>query len=193
MIEIGIKKELLKNQIYSSLALYQINVNNLAVNANDASNPDLFVQSGEQQSRGLEAEMQGNLNRNLSFNINYSFNQTEIIKSIKLEEIGTIAANAPKHSSSSWIKYDFFKGSLSRWGISIGHYQVGKRNTLDPSIILPGYFVLNGGIHYEFKHIRIAVNFNNLLIKTYWAAAYNNLQKWPGAPRNVMFRVFYNF
>ena len=193
MIEIGIKKELLKNQIYSSLALYQINVTNLAVNANDVSNPNLFVQSGEQQSRGLEAEMQGNLNRNLSFNINYSFNQTEIIKSIKLEEIGTIAANAPKHSSSSWIKYDFFKGSLSRWGISIGHNQVGQRNTLDPSIILPGYFVLNGGIHYGLKHIRIAVNFNNLLNKTYWAAAYNNLQKWPGAPRNIMFRVFYNF
>jgi len=193
MLEIGIKNELLKNQIYSSLAIYQIHVNNLAVNANDISNPDLFVQIGKQQSRGLEAEIQGNLNKNLSFNTNYSFNQTEIIKSINTNEIGSIAANAPKHSSSSWLKYEIFKGSQSRWGISIGHSQVGKRNTLDTDFNLPGYCILNGGLHYGYKRLKLAVNINNILNETYWTAAYNNLQKWPGAPRNLMFRIYYSF
>jgi iron complex outermembrane receptor protein len=141
----------------------------------------------------MELELQGNFNKNLSANINYTYNQTAIIKSIKPEDVGKIAENAPKHSSSSWLKYQFFKGSLDGWGISLGHAQSSERNTLDPAIKLPGYCIWNGGIQYSVQRFRIAFNLNNLFNTTYWACAYNNINKWPGAPRNFMARIQYTF
>jgi iron complex outermembrane receptor protein len=193
MFESGIKADLLKNKLSSSLAIYQITINNLAVNANDASNPNLFVQRGEQRSRGIETELQGNLTDNLSLALEYALNVTEITKSINQNEVGKIAENAPMHSSSSWLNYNFKKGLLKGLGISCGHTQSGKRNTLETGVTLPGYCVFNGGIHYSIQHINIALNVNNLFNTTYWTAAYNNLNKWPGNPRNMMIRFGYSF
>ena len=193
MYETGIKADLLQNKLAASLAVYQITINNLAVNANDANNPNLFVQRGVQRSRGAEVEVQGNFTRDLSVALTYSLNKTEIIKSIKQDEVGRVAENAPRHSSTSWVKYNFSKGWLKGFGLSGGHTQAGKRNTLVSSVTLPGYCVLNGGIHYTANRINIALNINNLFNTSYWSAAYNNTNKWPGAPRNFMLRLGYNF
>ncbi|MDP4241036.1 MAG: TonB-dependent receptor [Bacteroidota bacterium] len=192
MFESGIKADLLSNKLSSSLAIYQISIDNLSVNANDASNPNLYIQRGEQRSRGIEAELQGNLTDNLSLAFEYALNKTEITKSINQNEIGTIAENAPMHSSSSWLNYNFRSGFLKGLGLSCGHFQTGKRNTLESGVTLPGYCVFNGSIHYAIHHINIAVNINNLFNTSYWASAYNNLNKWPGNPRNMMIRFGYS-
>jgi iron complex outermembrane receptor protein len=71
----------------------------------------------------------------------------------------------------------------------VGDSQVGKRNTLDPNVILPGYFIINTGAHYSFKHFTLAININNITNQTYWAGAYNNVNKWPGMPRNYMMNI----
>jgi iron complex outermembrane receptor protein len=193
MFETGIKADLLRNQLLASIAIYQITINNLAVNANDLNNPNLFVQRGVQQSKGVEFEMQGNINTNLSVFTGYSFNQTEIIKSIKSDEVGKIAENAPKHSSNSWLKYRFGVNRLKGISVAIGHTQVGKRNTLDKDVILPGYVLFNAAINYQFKQFKFAFYINNLFNEVYWNAAYNNTNKWPGSPRNSMFKMFYTF
>ncbi len=193
MFETGIKADLLKNKLSTSLAIYQITIDNLSVNANDTSNPNLYVQRGEQRSRGVEAELQGDLTDNLSLALAYALNETKITKSITPNEIGQIAENAPMHSSSSWVNYNFKKGFLKGLGISAGHTQTGKRNTLESGVTLPGYCVFNGGIHYGIQHINIAVNMNNLFNTTYWTSAYNNLNKWPGNPRNIMIKFGYSF
>jgi iron complex outermembrane receptor protein len=193
MFETGVKADLFRNQLFASLALYQIRINNLAVNANDITNPNLYVQRGVQQSKGLEIEMQGNINTNISVFTGYSYNQTEIIKSIKSEEVGKIAENAPKHSSNSWIKYRFTNSILNGLSVAFGHTQVGQRNTLDKDVILPGYVLFNAGINYQIKHFKLAFNLNNIFDKVYWNSAYNNTNKWPGSPRNSMFKIYYNF
>jgi iron complex outermembrane receptor protein len=193
MFETGIKADLFRNQLFASLAIYQITINNLAVNANDVNNPNLYVQRGIQQSKGLEIEMQGNINTNLSVFTGYSYNQTEIIKSIKSEEVGKIAENAPKHSSNSWIKYRFTNSTLNGLSIALGHTQVGQRNTLDKDVTLPGYVLFNASINYQIKHFKLAFNLNNIFNKVYWTSAYNNTNKWPGSPRNSMFRIYYTF
>lgn len=193
MIETGLKADLLKNKLLASIAFYQININNLSVNANDPTNPNLFIQRGVQQSKGVEIEMQGNILPNLSIFSGYSFNQTEIIKSIKTEDIGRMAENAPKHSSNSWIKYRFTNKSLRGLSIALGHTQVGQRLTLDKDVILPGYFIMNAAISYQINHFKLAFNLNNIFDKVYWTSAYNNTNKWPGSPRNSMFKLFYTF
>ena len=82
---------------------------------------------------------------------------------------------------------------LKGFGLSAGHSQVGERATLDPGTSLPAYLVINGGIHYSHKHYRIAFNLYNITNQTYWMGAYNNVNKWPGQPRNGMLNLGYIF
>jgi len=193
MGEAGAKANFFKSRLFASVAIYQIIINNVAVNANDLSNPDLYVQRGAERSRGIETEVQGNLLSNLSVALNYAFNVTEISKSVNPAEVGRIIENAPHNSSSGWVKYHFTKGKLKGIGIAAGHTQASVRNTLENGFTLPGYLILNSGIQYLGSHFTLAVNLNNILNKTYWASAYNNTSKWPGEPRNLKLRLGYRF
>ena len=193
MGEAGAKANFFKSRLFASVALYQITINNFAVNANDLSNPNLYVQRGAERSRGIETELQGNLLPNLSVALNYAYNVTEISKSVNRAEVGRIIENAPRNSSSSWIKYNFNKGKLKGFGIAAGHTQASIRNTLESGFTLPGYLVLNSGVQYSKSHFTLAVNLNNILNTTYWASAYNNTSKWPGEPRNLRLRFGYRF
>ncbi len=191
--ETGIKGNFFSQQLYASLAVYQLTVQNVAVNANDLSDPNLFVQQGENRSRGIEAEAGGNILPNLNVMLSYAYCEAKVTKSDIASQIGTTIENAPRNTSGSWIKYTFNKGAIKGLGLSIGHSQVGIRNTLDPNITLPGYTIFNGGVHYRYRHVTLAMNVNNITNKTYWTSAYNNINKWPGAPRNYMVNLGYRF
>ena len=191
LMEIGAKANFLSGKLAGSLALYRLTVQNVAVNANDPSNPDLFVQKGENRSTGLEAELNGKLSSQLSIALSYAYCNAIISKSTEENEIGKKVENAPHHLSSSWINYNITKGFFRGFGLSLGHNQTGSRNTLDPSLELPGYFILNGGVQYRLGKIRIAAILNNIFNKTYWTSAYNGVSKWPGTPRSFMINLGY--
>ncbi len=193
LYEAGIKGNFFQNKLSASLAFYQLTVENVAVNANDISNPNLFIQQGQNRSRGIEAEATGNILPNLSVIISYAYDEAIVTQSTEKSQIGTLVPNAPRNSSASWIKYSFNKNTIKGFGISVGHSAVGNRTTLDPEINLPSYVVLNAGINYGFKHFTAAFLVNNILNETYWTAAYNNVNKWPGAPRNYMINLGYKF
>jgi iron complex outermembrane receptor protein len=193
LYEAGAKGVFFQNKLAASLAFYQLTVDNVAVNAGDPSNPNLFVQQDQNRSKGIEAEATGNILPNLSIMISYAYDVATVTQDKNPSQVGTTVANAPRNSSSSWIKYAFNKNNIKGFGISIGHSFVGKRTTLDPDINLPAYFLLNGGISYGFKKISAAVIVNNMTNRTYWMGAYNNVNKWPGAPVNIMFNLGYTF
>ena len=138
-------------------------------------------------------EATGNVLPNLSVNLSYAYCVAIVTESEVPSQIGTRVENAPKNESGSWIKYTIPNGFLKGFGISAGHSQVGERATLDPAITLPGYFVVNGGIHYMHKHYKFAFNIYNITNQTYWMGAYNNVNKWPGQPRNAMANWGYVF
>ena len=191
LMEAGFKGNFFKNKLSASLALYQLVLQNVAVNANDISNPDLFIQQGENRSRGIEAEASGNILPNLGVFLTYSYNQSKIIKSKIASQVGMLAENAPRNTSGSYIKYTFAGGAIKGLGFSVGHSSVGARNTLDPKITLPGYLTINAGMHYSYEHFKIAVNLDNITNKVYWTGAYNSIYKWPGKPANFMISIGY--
>jgi iron complex outermembrane receptor protein len=191
--ETGAKATLLKNHLFATLSVYQLTLNNVAVNANDPANPDLFVQRGKEQAKGFETEINGNILPQLSASISYSHNIAKVLESPVKEDIGKIKENAPRNSSSSWLKYTFLKGAVKGLFISAGHAQGGERNTLTEGLTLPAYFVLNGGVGYTYRKVKIALNVNNIGNNKYWVGGYNYANKWPGAPRNFMLNVGYAF
>ena len=186
LFEVGAKGSFLNNNLSASLSIYQLTVQNVAVSANDLSNPNLFVQQGQNRSKGIEGEVSGNILSNLSVTLSDAYSVAKVTKSKVSSQVGMLVENAPRNTSGSWIKYIFSKGGSKGFGVSIGHSQVSARNTLDPTIMLPGYFILNGGIQYKYRHLTLAMNVFNITNQTYWMGAYNNVNKWPGTPRNCM-------
>jgi iron complex outermembrane recepter protein len=193
MFETGVKADLFNKKLSGTFAVYQVTLDNVVVNANDPFNPDLYTQRGRERAKGFEAEANGNILPNLAMSLSYAYNNAKIIESVKPEEVDIIKENAPLHMSSSRFKYNFTKGILKGFGISAGHTQVGRRNTFDANLQLPAYCILNAGVQYSFSRFIVACNLNNIANTNYFTADYNNISKWPGAPRNFMLRVGYHF
>jgi len=193
LLEAGVKGNFLANKLSASLAVYQLTLLNVAVSANILSNPNLFVQQGQNRSRGIELETAGNILPNLRVTLSYANCLAKVTESLVPSQVGMRVENAPRNNSGSWIKYTFDKGFVKGLGISIGHSQVGWRTTLDSATNLPGYMIINAGVHYKCKHFMLAMNAFNITNETYWMGAYNNVNKWPGAPRNYMVNLGYSF
>jgi iron complex outermembrane receptor protein len=193
LYEAGFKANVFRNKLSFSAAIYQLTLHNVAVNANDISNPDLFIQQGKDRSRGIELEANGNILPNLAVSLAYAHCVAEVLDSKIAAQVGTLLENSPRNSSSSWIKYTFNRGVIKGLGIALGHTQASRRNTLDADFVLPAYTVFNAGLYYQFRKVSISAYLNNITNKVYWAGAYNNVNKWPGRPRNIMVGLGWDF
>jgi iron complex outermembrane receptor protein len=193
LFETGMKADFFSGKLAASLSVYQLSVENVAVNANDIGNPDLFVQEGKVRSRGVELEANGNITPSLSASFAYAFSDAKIIESKTPSQIGQRLENSPRNSGSAHVKYEFKKGVIKGLAISAGYLLESKKTTLDPSVSLPGYIIFNGGVQYTFQKFSLALRVENFFNKTYWMAAYNNVSKWPGEPRNFMVSLRYKF
>jgi iron complex outermembrane recepter protein len=189
LYELGLKAMLLKGKIYGTISIYQLSIFNVAVNANDPSNPDLYVQRGEDQARGIEFEMNGYILPNLEAHIAYAYNLAKIKQSLVKEDIGMLKENAPVHSGNGFFKYNFTKGRLKEFSFVAGYTWESKRNTLDKEIQLPGYITFLGGLNYRCQPFTISFLMNNIGNTVYWSGAYNNVYKWPGQGRNFMIKL----
>jgi iron complex outermembrane receptor protein len=81
LLETGIKSQNFDDRLLSTFSVYQIEVNNVLVNANDPNNPDRLIQRGQERARGFELETTGRITSNLSVMANYAFNNAEITQS----------------------------------------------------------------------------------------------------------------
>jgi iron complex outermembrane receptor protein len=182
-----------KNKIAATLAVYRLRVKNIAVNANDPSNPDLYTQRGLDEAYGIEGEANGTVLPQLSLSVSYAWNVARIKESAVPEDINAIKENAPRFSGSSWLKYTFGKGKLKGLSFSAGHVHQTTRNTLTRGFTLPEYITLQAGMGYTWLNTRLSFNVNNLLNKRYWVGGYNYASIWPGAPRSLLVNVEYFF
>ena len=196
LYEIGSKGEFFNKKLFIGTAIYQITKNNVLVNANDTSNPDLLEQRGQERARGFEIEATGKINDNWSVNLHYAYNNAIITKSTvgnTDNKEGLTKENAPKNSSGSWIKYSFNEGVIKGLGLAIGHSQVSKRETLVRTLQLPSYVVYNAAAYYKVDRFTIGVNFNNIFDKKYLSGGYNYQRNFTGAPSNFLVNVGYTF
>lgn len=196
LYEVGSKGEFFNKRLFVGTAIYQITKNNILVNANDASNPDLLEQRGQERARGFEVEATGRIDNNWSVNLSYAYNNAIITKSAKDDsdnKVGLTKENAPKNISGSWIKYSFTEGKIKGLGLAIGHSQVSKRETFVRTLQLPSYVVFNAATYYKVDRFTIGVNFNNVFDKKYLVGGYNYQRNFTGAPSNFLVNVGYTF
>ena len=193
MVEFGAKAEFFRNRLAANLAVYRIENNNILVNANSPGNPDLLRQRGQETSEGFELDVNGRILPNFSLTANYAYNKTVISESDQAEEIGLRKENAPLHQGGIFGKYTLNRGIFEGIGLTLGANFVSERNTFARELQLPSYTVADAGISYNVDKFNVSFLVRNIFDKTHWVGGYDYVRLFPGAPRNYLMTVGYNF
>ncbi|BEG74665.1 TonB-dependent siderophore receptor [Achromobacter xylosoxidans] len=192
--EAGIKGELADGALNLSMALFQIQQKNRAqddpmvmcIGKNCPS-----IADGEVRSRGVEAEVSGNITRHWSVEAGYTFNTSKYLTDTHWQ--GQAFANfAPRHLFRLWTNYDL--PVLAR-RLSVGggvQMQSGFTPWRGPDTMRQGaYALVDLRMAYRIdRHVTMALNVNNLFDRVYYqrlkGVAWTNYY---GEPRNFMLTV----
>lgn len=167
--ELGVKSELLKGKLFTTLAYFNITKQNVATE--DPNDPFSFVTTGEQQSQGIEMDVTGEILPGWKAIASYAYIDAEVTED-NLIEVGNRLNNAPEHSASFWTTYEIPRGDLQGLGLGVGFNFVGERQgDLDNSFKLDSYFLTNAALFYERNNWRVGLNFKNLFDVDYIAGA----------------------
>ena len=195
--EVGMKGEFFGGLIQVNAAIYEINQENILMNANLPDYPDSLIQRGADRSRGFEMDATGFIQPNWQVSFSYSFIDAVIISDANEELIGTRKENTPKHSGNLWTRYNFEEtAKLRGLGIGFGVQAQGSRIPwFTRAFEVPAFTVLDAAIYYAplGSNLQLALNVNNLADKTYWLGAQNYTRLFPGAPRNFIPTATYKF
>lgn len=205
--EIGIKGELFGGKLNSSFAVFKIDRKGAAVRDTNYPNTpgDLgssccFLDTGHRVSKGIEAELSGEILPGWQLALGYTYNDNE-----DKQNQNAFSTITPKHLFKLWTSYQL-RGQLA--GLKVGGgvtaqsktYVSGSARTFNAVSGLydgltvnydftePGRGLVNLFAEYRFNpQWTLALNVNNLFDKRYYqvvgTADYGN---WYGEPRNVM-------
>jgi iron complex outermembrane receptor protein len=179
--ELGVKHSWHEG-LESTLSLFEITKSNIKY---DASGTGQYLTYGEQQSRGFEASLVGQINPGLKIMANYAhLDYTKITKD-------TPTSNASVGNSL----YGVAKSNLNVWGVQqvnsnlslgAGYVKVGKRtaDNVGSGFMLPGYERIDLGVFYKLDKVDLALNLKNVNN----ARIFDTVDGWfvqRQAPRNV--------
>lgn len=202
--EAGAKVSLLRKRLTGTLAFFKTTKNNVLTA--DPVNANFSLAVGKARSKGVEAELSGNLPAGFRVQLNYAYVDAEVAQNaldpnfgFGLRE-GDPLLNIPKNSGSALVFKDFDIGG-SRLTLGAGVNYVGKRLgetgfrfTNGEFYYLPAYTLTRVTASYEPNdRLRISGEVTNLFDEDYFPSSYSRLWTLPGAPRQFMVRVGYSY
>ncbi|MEM1135036.1 MAG: TonB-dependent siderophore receptor [Bacteroidota bacterium] len=195
--EIGAKAQFFDNTFTLTTAVYEINQENILMNANLPDFPDSLVQRGADRSRGFEIDIAGYILPNWQVNASYSYIDARIIADQDESLVDQRKENTPVNSANLWTRYNFSQNSvLKDLGIGLGLQHSGSKIPwFTREFIVPDYTIMDMALYYTpvSSNIQLALNVNNLFDTSYWIGAQNYLRLFPGAPRNFLLTASYKF
>jgi len=189
--EIGVKADI-NPRLTTTLALYDITLTNVLTP--DPADPNFSVQTGEQNSRGIELSIAGEILPGWNIFAGYAYNDSRITESNNPAEVGKRFQRTTPHTASLWTTYELQSGSLEGLGFGLGLFYVGERagdnvNTFE----LPSYLTTDLALFYKRDRLRIALNFKNLFDVTYFDGAFSRNRVSYGEPFTVQGTISWTF
>lgn len=163
--EVGLKYQPPGSSTMLTASLYHLTQTHVLTQ--DLSRPGFNIETGEQESRGLELEAVSDLTERLRMTASYSFNDPEVTKSNDDNE-GKQPMNVPRHLASLWMDYRLPFGL----GLSAGARYTGSNYGDDMNTVKnEDYTLIDAAVHYDFggdmDGVRLALNARNLTDKRY--------------------------
>jgi len=188
--EVGVKADL-SDRLFATLAFFDLTRSNVVTS--DPENPIFSIQTGEQQSRGIEFDLAGEILPGWDIAFGYAYTDAKVTKDNDIPE-GNRLINVPEHSFSLWTKYEIQDGDFQGLGLGLGLFYVGEREgDLSNTFRLPSYLRTDAAIYYRRNGLRAQVNIENLFDIDYFEAARNRLRVFPGAPLTVRGTIGWTF
>ncbi|PHN25296.1 TonB-dependent siderophore receptor [Pseudomonas sp. ICMP 561] len=178
--------------ILMTLAAYDLTKTNVLTQ--DPGNTAFSVANGEQQSRGIEAEVKAKLDQNWDLIASYTYTKAEITKSNRGDE-GNRPANVPKHMASAWLNYTFHDTILNGLSLGGGARYTGvlygdNANTFH----IDNYTLFDASASYPLnKSVTVSLNAQNLLDEKYSATCDDSYECYPGMRRTLLTSVKYKW
>lgn len=191
--ETGIKASFLNQRLNTSLAVFQLNDQHRALRDDRYPDDYYYLEAGKVRSRGIEAEVIGQLRPHWNVIVGYTYFTNKYINDAQYQGLPFSTAE-PKSSVKIWNTYDLPTGELQGLKLGVGvsavsHYYGSRGTQLDRK--QGGYALVNAMVSYPLNlHTTIALNAENLTDRKYYAStggmnSYNTY----GTPRNFTLSV----
>ena len=173
--ELGAKWDV-ADRLSGTLALFDIKKRNVLVANFDANTAEtVYTTAGEVRSRGIEADVSGQLSERWSLIGGYAFTDAWVVQDPTLK--GNRLQNVPRHSGSLSAVYDvgsLLGGDNLRLGAG-AHYVGARAGNPDNDFELPAYTIADAFARYETRFdgqkINVQLNVKNLFDRTYYSSA----------------------
>ncbi|MDD1015724.1 TonB-dependent siderophore receptor [Pseudomonas rubra] len=203
--EIGLKGEHFDGRLNSSIAIFQINLENLpeAIPTSLGTCFDPFATcytaAGEIRSRGIEFELSGALTENWQVSAGYTYNTAERIKDSAYDPIGTFTKG--KRYGTNLPANLFKLATTYRLPDDLKDWRVGGAMRTQSKIYTPfgveqgGYTVYDLFTSYDVnRNLQVNLNLNNVFDKHYYSTITAPTEaNFFGEPRNFMVTARYKF
>jgi iron complex outermembrane receptor protein len=181
--ELGVKFET-QIGLSGTIAAYQLTLDNVPV-ANPAA-PGTQMQTGQQQSRGIEVDVIWQPTRAWSILGSYAYAEAVVTKDSILP-VNTWLAQVPRNSGRLWANYTVQDGKAE--GLSLG---AGMYGASPQAVVVggpwktPGYVTFDARVAYPIKSWTLSLVARNLANQRYWVPySYFDGRVAPGAGRTV--------
>ncbi|WP_336335444.1 TonB-dependent siderophore receptor [Pseudomonas putida] len=201
--EIGLKGEHFDGRLNTSVAIFQVNLENLpdALPSSQCQNAftSCYTAAGEIRSRGIEFEATGALTENWQISAGYTYNRAERLKASSYSPIGTFssgdryATNLPENLFKVATTYRL-PGDLDQWKVG-GAMRTQSRIYSPYGVKQGGYTIFDLNTAYAVnQHLDLNFNLNNVFDKRYYSTITSPTESnFLGEPRNFMVTARYKF
>jgi iron complex outermembrane receptor protein len=195
-VETGLKADFLENKLTAVLALYDIHRANVVENVPLgflANGVQYSIPIGTQESTGVELSLTYQPIPNWEIELNGSYDDARVTKTLDLTILNTRLPNAPRQDESLWTRYNVPSGPLKGYGFGLGAFNVSDRvgtsttNLPGKSYEIAGYWRVDTALYYEWGHSSVALNVQNVFDRKYILSVPLFFQITPGDPRRMTF------
>ena len=185
--EIGVKSDWLDQRLSTILAVYETELYNRRTT--DPDNPDLYVLTGEQRSRGMELTATGNVIGDWYLRSGLGVQNAVIVKDNNGLQ-GNRVTNVAKRNGSVFISWKPKVGWHAESGVTfVGQRYADRAN----STILPGYGRWDALAGYREKDWSLTAALKNVADKRHFRTSTGASQLQPGEPRTLVITATHKF
>jgi iron complex outermembrane recepter protein len=188
--EVGIKADF-NDRLSATLAFYDLTRTNVLTE--DPNNPGFQIQTGEQNSQGVELNLTGEILPGWNFIAGYAYTNARVTEDNTLKP-GNLLPNVPKHAFNLWTTYEIQKGNLQGLGLGFGLFFAGDRaGDLDNTYDIPSYLRTDAAVFYKRDRFRVGLNFKNLFDLEYFENGSSATRVNYGQPFTVQGTISWQF
>ncbi len=198
-VEAGIKKGAFGDRLMLSVALYQIDRENIAIPDDNG----ITQQTGSQRSRGAELEVTAEPRPGTRTLFAYAYNDAELTEFteriqvsfqppifVVLEHTGNRPAFAPEHIANLWVTQRLGGGfGLGLGGRYVGEQFIGENNTFT----IDDYFTVDAALYYDRGPWSLNLNLKNVTDEEYLTRGFGGTSVIPAAGFATYAGFHYNF